>query len=462
MNKFSGLLVAGSVVVYGLCSFPMTSTAKPDEPNREEWERQIIALVERLGDERFDEREAAHDALVRKGDAILPILNKLESGIDPEIRHRVNRIRRELGGFREEIRDLLAKTPTTQHDMRPPIFARLNQLIESHQPKSGDFLLSIIANPEDEIHRAATDAFVEKWDTMTAEQIDTFFQRSLVPEVIGRRSYPQGFSAGVQMMYIVRYGWCGAPSDGNLYFKTRTTHFLDGAQYGKPYAYQGPSACTGWVDAKSLKLGPHTVEMTLEYEFSHRGAIQKGEIRSKPYVFNVVDKDAPDDLAAHPSRRVRKAVRAALEVAETEDAFQPRAQLEFLGNGDRPDPWQPQVKWNAGGGHAGDMHLPVWRVSRELPVDLCFEVEIRDVKTGEVFPAFSLIVPKGKTASGFFCPREPQKLAQGRSGLVPVEIALRPSRGMALSCIEITNYYPHTITTGVLNVKVGGESGTDW
>jgi hypothetical protein len=37
---------------------------------------------------------------------------------------------------------------------------------------------------------------------MTAEQIDTFFQRSLVPEVIGRRSYPQGFSAGVSMMTV--------------------------------------------------------------------------------------------------------------------------------------------------------------------------------------------------------------------------------------------------------------------
>jgi hypothetical protein len=145
MNKVSGLLVAGSIVVCGLCSFAVNSAAKPDAPNGEEWERQIIALVERLGNERFEEREAAHDALVRKGDAILPILNKLEPGIDPEIRHRVNRIRRELGGFREEIRDLLAKTPATQHDVRPPIFAKLDQLIESHQPKSGDFLLSIIA-----------------------------------------------------------------------------------------------------------------------------------------------------------------------------------------------------------------------------------------------------------------------------------------------------------------------------
>jgi hypothetical protein len=119
-----------------------------------------------------------------------------------------------------------------------------------------------------------------------------------------------------------------------------------------------------------------------------------------------------------------------------------------------PDPWEPQITWHSGDGRSGSLHMPLWELSEELPVDLCFEVQLRMEETGEVFAASPLVVIKGNKSSGYIMPDRSREFGGGKTGLIPVRIVLKPSRATALSDTRVTSYYAGTITSEPLRAKV--------
>src|SRR5262249_15949812 len=59
-------------------------------------EARIRKLVEQLGDARYTVRESAQKALLKHGESILPIIDKLAPIADAEVRHRIAAIRKIL------------------------------------------------------------------------------------------------------------------------------------------------------------------------------------------------------------------------------------------------------------------------------------------------------------------------------------------------------------------------------
>src|SRR5262245_53028677 len=70
--------------------------AEDEPPPDAASEARIQKLVEQLGDARYPVREGAQKALLKEGESILPILDKLGPVTDPEVRRRLDRIRKAL------------------------------------------------------------------------------------------------------------------------------------------------------------------------------------------------------------------------------------------------------------------------------------------------------------------------------------------------------------------------------
>ncbi|MHC5019046.1 MAG: hypothetical protein ACYTGX_02815 [Planctomycetota bacterium] len=64
-------------------------------------------LIERLGDEKYDVREAAEAALLRAGDPAIPAVEAALAHADAEVRHRARRLARKLGVILPEALDAL-------------------------------------------------------------------------------------------------------------------------------------------------------------------------------------------------------------------------------------------------------------------------------------------------------------------------------------------------------------------
>src|SRR5262249_41099839 len=134
--------------------------------------------------------------------------------------------------------------------------------------------------------------------------------------------------------------------------------------------------------------------------------------------------------------------------------FEPEKQgpldREPLGN-----PWEPQVRWNAGGNKWAGIHVPIWEVWQGIDVDLCFDVEIHDMRTGKVYPSDPICGHRGGRGLGYIYPRNsPEGFAKGRDGFVAVKVVFKPSRAVALNDPAVTRYFPETITTREMRAKV--------
>src|SRR5262245_2869914 len=70
--------------------------AEEEVPTDAASEARVKKLVEQLGDTRYPLRESAQKALLKEGERILPILEKLGPVADPEVRRRLDGIRRVL------------------------------------------------------------------------------------------------------------------------------------------------------------------------------------------------------------------------------------------------------------------------------------------------------------------------------------------------------------------------------
>jgi len=248
----------------------------------------------------------------------------------------------------------------------------------------------------------------------------------------------------------LRDGWTGWPNPAPtaFLFRTRTTRYLDGKPYDKPFDYQYPFATVGWYRVGDLAEGKHTIHAVMDYEFTQSGQKRKGQIRSKDSTFEVVSAGAPDDLVATRSKELSKAVREGLVVLSHKEP------LVGTGLPGRPDPWTPQVSWATDKGEWAGVHCPVWEVRVPLDVDLCFDVEIRDTKTGTVYPADPIVVYRRVTTMGYVMPRDPRAFAKERVGFAPVTVILKPSRALALSEPKVTGYFAEEIVSGELKMKV--------
>jgi hypothetical protein len=441
------------LVVWGLLSVvAVAGRAADGAASSPDLEEQVRALVRQLADSDFARREAAEKALLRLREGVVPALAKLGPQDDAEVRKRLARVRRALVGPQEDLRAALAATPPIPEDTRLPLAEGLRLVITANQPRSGDYLLSLIAERRGPLYRPAVNAFVQTWDSVSAAQVDAYLRHALVLAAPRRERYPQGVDAGIGFLFHPRHGYGSWPAGGAFQLKTHTRHFLDGKPYGRPYDGRQPIATTGWVWTKDLALGKHSCALEVEYEFTHRGRKQAGRLRSPEFAFTVVPADTPDDLIAPQDDATDRLVRKALRFAERERPFNPPGPFEP----GRP-PRRPQITWEGPGGKCCGLATVCWNVATPLPLDLCFEVELHDQKTGKVYPCDPLVMRKGQAHWGYVCPRDAVGFARGREGVVPVKVVLRPSRKVALTSTEVTRYYPGSINSEVLTAEISDD-----
>jgi len=458
MRRTSWLLLV-SVLAGGLAA---------DEP-QPAWQPRIEALIRQLGDPSFAKRDAATKALLAEDEKIVPLLDKAKKGADLEVARRLEHIRTQLMGYAEDITTFLKSLPSSDRESLPEVPRELIGMVAARQPKSGDFLLAIIADPKDPLNRAATHLFCATWDSGTGAQLERYFQSSFRLQAFHRPRYPQGVDAYIETRYWQHHGWVGWPR--NLEWQTRTTHLVDGQPHGKPfvYNYPGAAATTGWINAGKLDLGQHKLRFEVEYEFTHQGVKRQGKAKSPEFAFAVVAPAPTDDLIAPTNADLAKQVRAALHIVEYEGQHEKNSKFLDGAGGNRMrvewvdnvlhihDVWEPQVTWEEPKGKKRGLHIPQWSVDKPLPVDLCFDVTLRDLETGKSYAGDPLVLKKGKTGRGYFTPRDARAFSAGRDGFVKIEIDLQPSRSVALTDPEITSYFGWPITSPTLRAKIINE-----
>jgi hypothetical protein len=434
-----GMLLMSSVLTAGLFV---------DEPPPA-WQPRIEALIRQLGDASFAKREAATKALLAEDEKIVPLLDKAKNEADLEVARRLEQIRKQL------ITTYLESLPSSDRESLPEVPREMIGIVTARQPKSGDYLLAIIADPKDPLNRPATHLFCATWQSGTGAQLEKYFQSSFRLQAFHRSRYPHGVDAYIETRYWQHHGWLGWPR--NLQWRTHTTHLVDGQPHGKPfdYTYPGAAATTGWINAGKLGLGQHKLRFEVEYEFTHQGAKHQGKVRSPEFAFTVVVPAPADDLIAPTNAALAKQVRETLHIVEYEGQREEKNKLFDFG-GDRPrhDPWQPQVTWEEPKGKKRGLHIPQWSVDKPLPVDLCFDVTLRDIQSGKSYAGDALVLKKGKTGRGYFTPRDARAFCAGRDGFVQIEVQLQPSRSVALTDPEITSYFGWPITSPTLKAKI--------
>ena len=412
----------------------------------------LADLVKQLGDPRFAVREAAQKELVHRGEGVAPDLERLKTGADAETGERIGKILDALVGYKDDIRRCLAEVHEGKDSAPEPVSDELRGLIAAHQPGSGGVLLEILSDPGHRLHRRAMRTFVATWNVATPDQIDAYVRRTVTLKTAHRGRFPAKFGAMISFEAQPMEGWTSWPVEGpkGFTFRTRTTRYLDGKPYDKPFDYRYPFATVGWYRVGELAEGKHTIHAVLEYEITQHGQKRKGEIRSKDSTFEVVSADTPDDLIAPKSITGASYLRAALRSVNPADPS--AAELSAL---DKTRPGaEPQVRWELAPGKWAGLGCPEWDLTASQDVDLCFDVEIRERRTGKVHPADPIVVPRGTKSRGYLMPRDVRGFAGDRDGAVTVDVTLRPSRALALTHAEVTRYFPETITWEGLRIRI--------
>lgn len=419
-------------------------------------ETPIVAdLVKQLGDPKFAVREAAQKELLNRGEGIVPELDRLAKGADAETVDRIVKLRYNLVGYKDDIRRLLALVDEGKDRAPVPISNELRGLIVEHQPGSGNVLLEYLADPKHKLHRKAVGTFMAIWDVATPDQVDAYMQKTVTLKTTHRAKFPAKVGAMISFEAQPLDGWTGWPVQPpkGFTFNTRTTRYLDGRPYDKPFEYRYPFATVGWYRVGELAEGKHTIHAVMEYEFTQNGQKRNGEIRSKDSTFEVVSANTPDDLIVTMSEARAAQVKAALVIRETVfNRAEPRFGQRIVLDEDTAGA-PPQVSWDVPGGRAGLVCL-MWELKEPLDVDLCFDVTLKDNKTETVYPADPIVVRRGDRHGGYIYPREPQRFAKERDGLRGVTVHLKPSRGLALTDPRISKYFPDPIVRGELLMKV--------
>src|SRR5262245_59262515 len=69
----------------------------------------VSDLVKQLGDPQFAVREAAQMELLKRGEGIVPELDRLAKGADAETADRIGKVRYQLVGYKDDVRRLVAE-----------------------------------------------------------------------------------------------------------------------------------------------------------------------------------------------------------------------------------------------------------------------------------------------------------------------------------------------------------------
>jgi hypothetical protein len=409
----------------------------------------VAGLVKQLGDGKFATREAAQKELLKRGESIVPELDRLAKTADAETAERLRKVRYDLVGYKDDIRRLLLGVHEGKDSGAVPVSDELRGLVASHQPGSGDFLVSILAQPSDRLYRSTLRTFVSTWDLATPDQIERYLREHVNLSARHREKFPAKVEALITFEAHLREGCTGWPSeeeDKEFDFRTRTTRYLDGKPYEKPQTCTQPFGSVGRINVGELAQGKHTISAVMDYEFAHRGAKRKGEFRTKESTFEVVPADTFGDLMA--PRSEERADRVKRELVIHESDYTGLIVLDGKGIIRRPNALGLET-----GGRIGIACL-VWEVAEPLDVDLCFEVELKDNKTGTVYPAEPIVLPMGKRGRGAIVPQNKRQFANERVGYRGMILELKPSRVLALSHAEVTHYFPDPMTRGELLMKV--------
>src|SRR5215213_5983212 len=174
----------------------------------------VADLVKQLGNPRFAAREAAQGELVKRGEGIVPELDRLTKGADAETAERIGKVRYHLVGYKDDIRRLLAEVHEGKDSAPEPVSAELRGLIAGHQPGAGDLLVSILANPEHPLHRRAIRTFMGTWTLATPDQIDAYIQKTVTLNTTHRSRFPAGVGAMISFEAQPVEGWTSWPVEG--------------------------------------------------------------------------------------------------------------------------------------------------------------------------------------------------------------------------------------------------------
>ena len=140
-----------------------------------------------------------------------------------------------FAGERGEIEDILAEAMERKSRGNPDFNDIMLEKLVNGQPKTGDVLLGKIKEINDPCNRIAAIAFSKIWDSLTKEQINSYFSTAFDVYTEFNDFYQVGDDAYIGMNYeLLPYA---IPKDANLVINTATIHFLNGKQHGQAFKY---------------------------------------------------------------------------------------------------------------------------------------------------------------------------------------------------------------------------------
>jgi hypothetical protein len=415
----------------------------------------VADLVKQLGDPKFAGRELAQRELLKRGDAIVPELDRLTKGVDAETAERIAKVRYCLVGYKDDIRRLM-RDDLPRYDRSPgQISDKLRVLIGDHQPASGDLLLSLITKSDSEAYQQAWRAFFHTWDSQSAVQIEAYVRETLNVLATHPSQIPAKSGMLVKVAPQLRFGFGCWPAGGGghpFIFRARASLLIDDKPFAEPLEMAYPTSGRGWFRVPELEPGKHTVLAELNYEFTHKGEKRSGRVRSRPQMVTAGPDDAAEIWAKPLAVREMNYFRAAFRIVRADDSVHPHDPARY-----DSDP-EASVWWRTGSGEWAALSCPRWAVTSTLDVDLCFDAEFRDPRTGKSYPTEPIIVPRGKLNSGPLVPRDFAALARGRTGRVPMKLVLTPSRQVAQFGPGLRHCYPDVIELEDVYLTVVGKT----
>ncbi|MDA1017727.1 MAG: hypothetical protein O3A00_25125 [Planctomycetota bacterium] len=338
----------------------------------------------------------------------------------------------------------------------------LQNMIAQHLPDSGDVLMTLCESDDEVMANRASTVLVRFLDGLTDPQAKRYFDAGFAHFAEKRDRYPQGIDAMIGLGYRFNFGHEGLPKDRKYQFQTTTRHFLDGKEFGeKPYSYPGPGAASESVKLKDLEVGEHVIRMTTEWEFTRGERPLKGTFETDDVKFEITAADTPDDLIAKPNLGLAKIVKESLQFRESDTSFRRRPRFR---------PYDPQRAWRPntytlskdGTGPVYALHTPSWRMNRLLPVDLAFKMKMKVEGTDLELPCYDAVVLSGERTSTrhvYTADRLDELVKKlldhaDETGFVKVRFILTPSREVALQNPKIKKYFPGSISSDVLRIRV--------
>jgi hypothetical protein len=415
----------------------------------------VADLVKQLGDPKFAVREAAQKELLKRGEGIVPELDRLAKGADAEAADRIARVRYNLVGYKDDIRRLIREELRRYGPSSDRISDELRGLIAGHQPGSGDLLLSLVAKSDSETDGQGWRTFRLTWESHSAAQVESYVRETLSIVATHRSQVPARGGMLVRFAPQLRFGpdcWPPPADDRAFAFRARASLLVDGKPVDEPCETAYPTSGRGWFRVPHLSEGKHTIQVELKYEFTHRSETRTGRVCSRPEMATAGSDDDATEIWAKPfTISGKNYFRAAFRVARPEEPARP-----IIPERTDRDP-ASTVWWRTDSGGWAGISCPRWAVTAPLDVDLCFDAEFRDPRSDKVFPAEPILAAHGEQTGGYLIPRDFAGLARGRSGNVRMKLVLTPSREVAQFGPGLSHCYPEVIEFENVILTIAGE-----